>query len=88
MVFARVYFTDQDNTEVDVENSILVSKLPRVKNKTIWPLGTNSMHRLTPAELEKQLKIFFKISNAPAILEIFTPYDVNDKVLLDYFESF
>lgn len=59
-----MYFTDQDNTEVDVENSILVSKLPRVKNKTIWPLGTNSMHRLTPAELEKQLK---KMKNTQVI---------------------
>ena len=55
-MFRRVYFSEQDNTEVEVENSILVSKLPRVKNKTIWPLGTNSMHRLTPSELEKQLK--------------------------------
>lgn len=40
------------------------------------------------SKLEKQLKIFFEISNTPAILEIFTPYDVNDKVLLDYFKSF
>ena len=39
------------------------------------------------SKLEKQLKIFFEISNTPAILEIFTPYDVNDKVLLDYFKS-
>ena len=49
-------FLEQDNTEVEIENSILVSKIPRVKNKTIWPLGSNSMHRLTPSELEKQLK--------------------------------
>ena len=52
-----IYFTEQENTEVEVENSILVSKIPKVKNKTIWPLGSNnSIHRLTPLELEKQLK--------------------------------
>ena len=38
------------------------------------------------ASLENSLNSFFKKSNTPKLLEIFTPSEVNDKVLLDYFK--
>ena len=38
------------------------------------------------ASLEKSLISFFKKSNSPKLLEIFTPSEINDKVLLDYFK--
>jgi 2-succinyl-5-enolpyruvyl-6-hydroxy-3-cyclohexene-1-carboxylate synthase len=37
-------------------------------------------------DLEIRLKKFFNIKEEPALLEIFTPSNVNDKVLLDYFK--
>ncbi|MCZ4319358.1 2-succinyl-5-enolpyruvyl-6-hydroxy-3-cyclohexene-1-carboxylic-acid synthase [Aequorivita viscosa] len=37
-------------------------------------------------ELEGKLTAFFSKNEAPALLEIFTPSTVNDKVLLDYFK--
>lgn len=37
-------------------------------------------------ELNSELKIFFKSSDNPKLLEIFTPSEVNDQVLLDYFK--
>jgi len=36
--------------------------------------------------LQESIKTFFKESNSPKLLEIFTPSEVNDKVLLDYFK--
>ena len=37
-------------------------------------------------DLAIRLKKFFNIKEEPALLEIFTPSNVNDKVLLDYFK--
>jgi 2-succinyl-5-enolpyruvyl-6-hydroxy-3-cyclohexene-1-carboxylate synthase len=37
------------------------------------------------SELNKSLKSFFSSSNKPKLLEIFTPSEVNDQVLLEYF---
>ncbi|MBL4663152.1 MAG: 2-succinyl-5-enolpyruvyl-6-hydroxy-3-cyclohexene-1-carboxylic-acid synthase [Flavobacteriaceae bacterium] len=37
------------------------------------------------ASLETALELFFKASELPKILEVFTPSEVNDQVLLDYF---
>tara|TARA_R110000787_G_scaffold59922_13_gene135909 strand:+ start:5141 stop:6805 length:1665 start_codon:yes stop_codon:yes gene_type:complete len=38
------------------------------------------------SQLKTSLKSFFSPSNKPKLLEIFTPSEVNDKVLLDYFK--
>ncbi|QNJ98991.1 2-succinyl-5-enolpyruvyl-6-hydroxy-3-cyclohexene-1-carboxylic-acid synthase [Constantimarinum furrinae] len=40
----------------------------------------------TSEELQKQLHEFYTPSESPQLLEIFTPYQINDKVLLDYFK--
>jgi len=37
-------------------------------------------------ELEQQLVTFYKVSNQPKLLEIFTPSRINDRILLDYFK--
>lgn len=37
------------------------------------------------SQLKTSIKSFFSPSNKPKLLEIFTPSEVNDKVLLDYF---
>jgi len=37
--------------------------------------------------LEKELKVFYRDSKNPKLLEIFTPSEVNDKILLDYFKN-
>ncbi|MGY8933307.1 MAG: 2-succinyl-5-enolpyruvyl-6-hydroxy-3-cyclohexene-1-carboxylic-acid synthase [Flavobacteriales bacterium] len=37
------------------------------------------------SELKKSLKSFFNPSNTPKLLEIFTPSEINDQVLLEYF---
>ena len=37
------------------------------------------------SELNKNLKSFFSPSNTPKLLEIFTPSEINDQVLLEYF---
>ncbi len=37
-------------------------------------------------ELNEKLEAFFEIKDKPALLEIFTPSTINDKVLLDYFK--
>ena len=37
-------------------------------------------------ELEEQLEVFYKESEQPKLLEIFTPARINDKILLDYFK--
>src|SRR5690606_13640161 len=37
-------------------------------------------------ELESGVQTFFCHSEGPALLEIFTPHRVNDKVLIDYFK--
>ncbi|WP_029033439.1 2-succinyl-5-enolpyruvyl-6-hydroxy-3-cyclohexene-1-carboxylic-acid synthase [Salinimicrobium terrae] len=39
----------------------------------------------TSEEIEQQLNAFFDTSGRPKVLEIFTPREVNDKVLLEYF---
>ena len=36
--------------------------------------------------LKAQLAVFFEYSNTPQVLEIFTPSDINDSVLLSYFD--
>ena len=38
------------------------------------------------AELENNLSEFFKNSDAPRLLEVFTPREVNNKILLGYFD--
>lgn len=38
-------------------------------------------------ELEKELKEFYKVSDAPKILEIFTPSDENGEILKQYFKN-
>lgn len=38
------------------------------------------------SELEEKIEEFYALSNGPAILEIFTPSTVNDKILMDYFK--
>jgi len=38
------------------------------------------------SELEAKIQEFFAFSEGPAILEIFTPSTINDKVLMDYFK--
>ena len=37
--------------------------------------------------LKKVLPIFFKNSDKPQLLEIFTPSEINDKILIDYFKA-
>lgn len=37
-------------------------------------------------DLSEKINVFFSNNNSPALLEIFTPSTVNDKVLLDYFK--
>ena len=37
-------------------------------------------------ELEVELSSFFETSQKPKILEIFTPTEVNDQILLNYFK--
>ena len=37
-------------------------------------------------DLKKTLRDFFRITEGPALLEVFTPAAINDKVLLDYFK--
>ena len=37
-------------------------------------------------ELKHQLNSFFKIENTPVLLEVFTPSQLNDEILLNYFE--
>ncbi|WP_378188168.1 2-succinyl-5-enolpyruvyl-6-hydroxy-3-cyclohexene-1-carboxylic-acid synthase [Aquimarina sp. W85] len=37
-------------------------------------------------DLDKELKTFYKLSNQPKLLEVFTPRLVNDVVLIDYFK--
>ncbi|NND63084.1 MAG: 2-succinyl-5-enolpyruvyl-6-hydroxy-3-cyclohexene-1-carboxylic-acid synthase [Flavobacteriaceae bacterium] len=37
-------------------------------------------------ELKFSLKLFFEASERPKVLEIFTPHEVNDQVLLSYFD--
>ncbi len=39
-----------------------------------------------PDELSKALKQFYKESNEPKLLEVFTPTELNDKILLAYFD--
>jgi 2-succinyl-5-enolpyruvyl-6-hydroxy-3-cyclohexene-1-carboxylate synthase len=39
------------------------------------------------ATLEAELKEFYKPNGKPSLLEIFTPSDINDLVLKDYFKS-
>lgn len=43
-----------------------------------------SIHK--EAELEEKIKAFYAASDGPAILEIFTPSRINDKILMDYFK--
>jgi 2-succinyl-5-enolpyruvyl-6-hydroxy-3-cyclohexene-1-carboxylate synthase len=40
----------------------------------------------TRQELDTQLQHFFDQGDRPALLEVFTPAELNDKVLMDYFE--
>jgi len=37
-------------------------------------------------DLAENVNIFFSKNDGPALLEIFTPSNLNDKVLLDYFK--
>ena len=37
--------------------------------------------------LKEALKLFFKQGSQPKLLEIFTPSEINDKILLSYFEA-
>jgi 2-succinyl-5-enolpyruvyl-6-hydroxy-3-cyclohexene-1-carboxylate synthase len=37
-------------------------------------------------ELRQELEVFFSIQNGPALLEVRTPRELNNKILLDYFE--
>jgi len=39
------------------------------------------------SELEKALPVFFSDKTQPALLEIHTPTEINDKILLDYFKN-
>lgn len=48
-------------------------------------LGYSSVH--SGWRLKLKLKSFFKPSDRPQILEIFTPRKINDKVLLNYFKA-
>ena len=45
-------------------------------------------YQLTSSEkqLKLQLKTFFKDSDKPKVLEVFTPRTINDEVLLEYFK--
>jgi len=38
------------------------------------------------AQLKNSLTSFFKNSNSPQLIEIFTPSEINDRVLIDYFK--
>lgn len=38
-------------------------------------------------ELDKELKVFFEPQTQPKLLEIFTPRELNDQILLDYFKE-
>ncbi len=49
--------------------------------------GYNYYTASNETELERHLKTFYASSNAPKLLEIFTPKHLNDEVLLNYFES-
>ncbi len=41
----------------------------------------------TQSELNKELNHFFNLQKQPKILEIFTPREINDQILLDYFKQ-
>ncbi|WP_010135010.1 2-succinyl-5-enolpyruvyl-6-hydroxy-3-cyclohexene-1-carboxylic-acid synthase [Ochrovirga pacifica] len=50
--------------------------------------GFNYLKAENKKELSKQLKSFYKVENKPKLLEVFTPSDLNDSVLVAYFENF
>lgn len=39
------------------------------------------------SELESNLKEFYSVTNTPKLLEVFTPSEINDTILLDYFKA-
>lgn len=49
----------------------------------MYGLEYTMIHR--DSQLKKSLKSFFSPSNTPKLLEIFTPSEINDQVLLEYF---
>lgn len=49
----------------------------------MYNLEYTMIHR--ESELNQNLKSFFSSSNTPKLLEIFTPSEINDQILLEYF---
>jgi 2-succinyl-5-enolpyruvyl-6-hydroxy-3-cyclohexene-1-carboxylate synthase len=49
----------------------------------MYNLEYTMIHR--ESELNQNLKSFFNSSDTPKLLEIFTPSEINDQVLLEYF---
>lgn len=72
------------------ENPDFATFFETVHHRSLGPLC--NMHGLKyhkaedAEELTKQLETFFEPSGAPALLEIKTPRERNDKILLDYFQ--
>ena len=48
--------------------------------------GFNYVMADTEASLDKALNSFYDNAKRPKLLEVFTPSQVNDEVLLDYFK--
>jgi 2-succinyl-5-enolpyruvyl-6-hydroxy-3-cyclohexene-1-carboxylate synthase len=50
----------------------------------MFGLSYNSIHN--ESQLKKQVSKFFSANKGPSLLEIFTPTDLNDEILLNYFK--
>ena len=48
--------------------------------------GFDYCKAVSDASIKKELKTFYKSSESPKLLEIFTPRELTDKILLGYFD--
>jgi len=71
--------SDNFNTYFETKHHLTAAHLA-----TMYGFEYNSV--VEEIELKDKLVTFFKASDKPNILEIFTPSKVNDRVLLDYFK--
>jgi len=70
--------TDNFDTFFETKHKFTASNLCEMYN-----LEYTMIHR--ESELNQNLKSFFNSSDTPKLLEIFTPSEINDQVLLEYF---
>ena len=70
--------TDNFDTFFETKHQFTASHLCKMYN-----LEYTMIHR--ESELNQNLKSFFNSSDTPKLLEIFTPSEINDQVLLEYF---